>query len=124
MKGRFWSGGAVFVGILCNALQAAEVDWQLLETYCIDCHNFDDQAGGVAFDVMPRDHLIEDAEVWEKAVRKVRTGLMPPAGKPRPAGTELAGFVSGLEHRLDDEQAAAPNPGSEGMGRLNRAEYA
>lgn len=124
MKYMYWLGGAAFAGILGNPLQAAEADWQVLETYCTDCHNFDDQAGGIAFDVMARDQLAGDAEVWEKAVRRIRTGLMPPAGKPRPARTELDGFVAHLEHQLDGEQSTAPNPGNEGMARLNRAEYA
>src|SRR5690606_19412173 len=84
----------------------------------------DDQAGGVAFDLLPWDRLKDDAAVWEMAVRKIRTGLMPPAGKPRPHDAELASFVASLEQQLDAEYATAPNPGYVGMGRLNRAEYA
>jgi hypothetical protein len=99
------------------------VDWSLVETYCGDCHNLDDQAGGVAFDLLSRDSLIDDAATWELAVRKLRTGMMPPAGKPRPAPAVLDGLAAQLEIRLDTEHAAHPVRGSAGMGRLNRAEY-
>ncbi len=100
-----------------------EVDWPVVETYCGDCHNLDDQAGGVAFDLLPRDSLIDDAATWELAVRKLRTGMMPPAGKPRPEPAVLDGLAAQLETRLDTEHAAHPHAGSAGMGRLNRAEY-
>lgn len=101
----------------------AEVDWGLLNTYCEECHNLDDQAGGIAFDVLPRDAIAGDAETWEMAIRKMRTGMMPPAGKPRPERGVLDGFVASLENRLDEEAVARPRPQSAGMGRLNRAEY-
>jgi len=99
------------------------VEWALLDNYCSECHNFDDQAGGIAFEILSRDSLKSDAATWEKALRKLRTGLMPPSGKERPAHAELGDFIAHLESRLDTEQSQAPNPGDEGMGRLNRAEY-
>ncbi len=99
------------------------VDWPLLDTYCGECHNLDDQAGGVAFDLMPRDALVADAETWELAIRKLRTGMMPPAGEPRPEPALLDSFAAQLETRLDTEHATQPHSGSAGMGRLNRAEY-
>lgn len=99
------------------------VDWTLLENYCSECHNLDDQAGGIAFDLLQHDALAGDADTWELAIRKIRTGMMPPAGKPRPERAVLDGFVATLANRLDSEAAAHPNPGSAGMGRLNRAEY-
>jgi hypothetical protein len=121
---------ASFVGLLALALPGVQaqpaheaVDWNLLDTYCGDCHNFDDQAGGVAFELLPRDALATDAEIWEMAIRKMRTGMMPPAGKPRPVRAVFDGFVASLENRLDEEAVARPAPQSAGMGRLNRAEY-
>lgn len=101
----------------------ADVDWALLENYCGECHNLDDQAGGIAFDLLSHDALAADAETWELAIRKIRTGMMPPAGKPRPERAVLDGFVATLANQLDSEQADHPQPGSAGMGRLNRAEY-
>ncbi len=99
------------------------VDWSVMDTYCGDCHNLDDQAGGVAFDLLPHDALIGDAATWELAVRKLRTGMMPPAGKPRPEPAVLDKLATQLETRLDSEHAAHPQLTHTGMGRLNRAEY-
>lgn len=99
------------------------VDWAMLDRYCMDCHNFDDQAGSLAFDILPHDTLVADADVWELAIRKIRTGMMPPAGEPRPARVELDGLAMQLAARLDSEHRLDPDPGNEGMGRLNRGEY-
>jgi hypothetical protein len=63
-------------------------------------------------------------EVWEKVVRKLRAGTMPPIGRPRPEKASAAGFVSWLEAALDRAAAAAPNPGRAPLHRLNRTEYA
>jgi hypothetical protein len=125
MKSAFWLVGTSTVAsiVFCSALQAAEPDWDVLDTYCLDCHNFDDQAGSIAFDILPRDELLLDEEIWEKAFRKIRTGLMPPAGKPRPELGEFSSFVSHVENVLDSQRASQPNPGHEGLARLNRFEY-
>jgi hypothetical protein len=98
-------------------------DWNFIDQYCSECHNFDDQAGGLAFDIIDHDSLLAEADAWELAVRKLRTGMMPPAGKARPPLDVLNSFVSTIENRLDSEQSSRPDPGNEGMGRLNRAEY-
>jgi hypothetical protein len=68
-------------------------------------------------------HVGADAETWEKVVRKLRTGIMPPAGMPRPTQTESAAFVSSLEAALDHAARAHPDPGRPALHRLNRAEY-
>lgn len=103
--------------------QMAQVDWALIDKYCTDCHNLDDYAGSTAFDLMPHDSLTADADTWELAIRKVRTGMMPPAGKPRPPRAELDALTTALGAALDEEYALTPNPGSEGLARLNREEY-
>jgi len=100
-----------------------EVDWDLIDEYCTECHNLDDFAGSTAFDLMPRDSLIEDADTWEMAIRKVSTGMMPPAGEPRPPRAALDRLTHNLGAALDAEYARTPNPGSEGLARLNREEY-
>jgi Protein of unknown function (DUF1592)/Protein of unknown function (DUF1588)/Protein of unknown function (DUF1587)/Protein of unknown function (DUF1585)/Protein of unknown function (DUF1595) len=64
-----------------------------------------------------------NAEIWEKVVRKLRTGAMPPVGRPRPDTAMLTGFVSSLETALDRAAAAKPNPGRPVAHRLNRSEY-
>jgi len=97
---------------------------KLLDRYCLDCHNTVDWAGGVAFDALSTDSLSEDAETWEKAIRKMRTGLMPPAGEPRPTRAELEAFAGELEGRLDRAAQRHPHPGPSSLRRLNRTEYA
>jgi hypothetical protein len=102
----------------------AEHQWGLLQQYCFECHNFEDWAGGVAFDTMTADTVAADAEIWEEAVRKLRGGLMPPPGEPRPDQAGTASFVGWLEGYLDHTAAAAPVPGRVALHRLNRTEYA
>lgn len=97
--------------------------WNLLDRYCTDCHNTVDWAGGVAFDALDPAALTEDAETWEKAIRKMRTGMMPPAGKPRPPRSQLDRFAGELEARLDATGLARPHPGTKSLHRLNRTEY-
>ena len=96
----------------------------VLDRYCVGCHNSAERAGGVALDGSTLDALRENRDVWEHAVRKVRTGFMPPAGEPRPERAALDRFAAALEQRLDAAARAAPNPGFKGVSRLNRAEYA
>ncbi len=96
--------------------------WQVLDQYCIGCHNLDDFSGGLALDLMNEADFHSDAMAWEKVVRKLRTGLMPPAGEARPDRTTLDGVAGWLETRLDAVDTV--NPGTETISRLNRAEYA
>jgi hypothetical protein len=64
------------------------------------------------------------ADLWEKVIRKVRAGMMPPAGMPRPDAATLDAFVGQLETTIDRAAAASPRPGRTALHRLNRAEYA
>jgi hypothetical protein len=98
--------------------------WSLLQKSCEKCHNATDWAGGLAFDTMTPDNIAADAEVWEKAVRKLRGRLMPPPGEPQPSGETLDSFVRWMEGRLDAAAAEQPSPGNVGVHRLNRTEYA
>jgi hypothetical protein len=66
----------------------------------------------------------KDAELWEKAVRKLRGGMMPPPGARRPDPAAAESFVTALERELDAAAARNPNPGRVALHRLNRAEYA
>ena len=96
----------------------------MLGKYCTDCHNTTDWAGGVAFDALSPDDIATDSETWEKAIRKLETGMMPPAGKPRPTRAVLEGFAGELAARLDKAGLAHPYPGTKSLHRLNRTEYA
>jgi hypothetical protein len=99
----------------------------VLQRYCLTCHNQNLKNRGtvpIAFDTLNLSNVSGDAEVWEKIVRKVRTGLMPPAGRPRPDQAAHDAFVKAMESALDGAAAAHPNPGrTEPFHRLNRAEY-
>src|SRR5687767_3520752 len=69
----------------------------LLNQYCITCHNSRAQMGGLALDSVSLDSVTANAEVWEKVIRKVRAGLMPPAGRPRPPRATLDAFAGAIE---------------------------
>jgi hypothetical protein len=96
----------------------------LLDQYCITCHNGRTKAGGLAIDALDYEHVEADAPRWEKVVRKIRTGMMPPSGARRPERRDLDAFASELETRLD--RVAAPDRGLDmpALHRLNRTEYA
>jgi len=102
----------------------AKKQWSLVENYCFKCHNTDDWAGTIAFDTMSFDDLPASADVWEKAVRKLRGRLMPPPGKPQPDNAAVASLVSFLERSLDAADVGHTLVGREGLHRLNRREYA
>lgn len=101
----------------------SEAQWQLLEDYCVDCHNLDDFSGGLAIDLMDHDAIAADAEVWEKVVRKLRGRLMPPPGQAKPASEKVDALVAWLEGNLDQPRPLEQN-GEKLLHRLNRTEYA
>ncbi len=96
----------------------------LLDRYCVTCHNERLQTAGLTLDRMDVANVSAGAEVWEKVVRKLRAGAMPPVGRPRPDKATHDGFVSWLETELDRAAVAMPNPGRTAtFHRLNRTEY-
>ena len=99
----------------------------LLQRYCITCHNERLAARGTVPLALQTADLADvpgNAEVWEKVIRKLRTGSMPPAGRPRPEAAASDGFAAWLETGIDRVAAARPNPGrTEPLHRLNRTEY-
>ncbi len=96
----------------------------ILDRYCVACHNDAELAGDVSFESLDRQPLAGHSEVWEAAVRKLRTGLMPPLGEPRPERAVLDAFAASLEAELDAAWVRAPNPGVRPLARLTRTEYA
>ena len=104
---------------------AAPTDSQraLLDRYCVACHNQQLRTGGLLLDQVDVEHVAEAAEVWERVVRKLRAGQMPPPGRPRPERTAYDGFATWLETELNRAAAARPNPGRPVVRRLNRLEY-
>jgi len=97
---------------------------QLIDNYCVKCHDQEHWKGGLALDAMDPHDAAADPDVWEKVARKLRTGMMPPAGEKRPDKAGYESLISYLETRLDAGAAAHPNPGRpSAVHRLNRTEY-
>jgi hypothetical protein len=97
---------------------------EFLNSYCITCHNQRLKTGGLMLDTLDPANVGTDAATWEKAVVKLRAGLMPPSGARRPQQAAIDQFTASLETALDRAAAASPNPGrTEPFHRLNRAEY-
>jgi mono/diheme cytochrome c family protein len=95
----------------------------VLDKYCVTCHNQRMKTGGLALDVLGLAQVGEHADVWEKVVRKIRTGAMPPVGRPRPEKALSESLASSLEADLDRAALEHPNPGRPTLHRLNRVEY-
>jgi mono/diheme cytochrome c family protein len=95
-----------------------------IDKYCVTCHNQRLRTGDLALDAPELSNVAAHADVWEKVIRKVRAGMMPPAGLPRPEAASREALVASLESTLDAAARATPNPGRPLAHRLNRAEYA
>ncbi|HEX6216319.1 MAG TPA: DUF1587 domain-containing protein, partial [Vicinamibacterales bacterium] len=106
-----------------------ETQTALVKQYCATCHNDRNKnnAGGLSlqgFDAAKVGHDAQAADVAEKMIRKLRSGMMPPAGARRPDASAIDAFATSMETRLDQAAALNPNPGHRPFQRLNRAEYA
>ncbi len=115
--------GGVAIAVMRMHSRADERSWATIEKYCVECHNEIDLTADIAFDRMSPEHIAANAEVFEAAIRKLRSGLMPPAGELRPDPESVEQLASWLESEID---AAADKPalGRVALRRLNRREYA
>ena len=107
-----------------NPAQAANPNQALINRYCVTCHNQRLKTAKLELDKLDLAHPEKDALIWERAVRKLRAGMMPPPGASRPPVDAVNALATYLEDSLDKAAAASPNPGSVRIHRLNRAEYA
>ena len=96
----------------------------LLDTYCVTCHNDRLKTANLSLEGLDLAHVAEDAEIWEKVIRKLRAGVMPPPDLPRPPLPEYEGLRDWLESEIDRAAGARVNPGAVVLHRLNRTEYA
>jgi hypothetical protein len=102
----------------------AAADPAFVKQYCATCHNDRMKAGALTLDAISVAAVDGHVDVWEKVVRKLRTGMMPPDGAPQPPAALRASFTAALETSLDRAAARRPDPGMPALHRLNRAEYA
>ena len=118
-------GSALLMPLIASAGNDEKVgiaQRQLLDKYCIVCHNYTDYAGGLEFETYDPTVPQDDAKITEKMLRKLRVGMMPPAGKDRPDPVKVHDLIHSLETKIDAHEKASlfvPQ-----LHRLNRAEYA
>ena len=117
-----------FVFVFCLVANAQQAQRELIDRYCVTCHNAKSPAAGLALDSanlkIEADKIPLDAATWDKVLQKVKGGFMPPAGMPRPNTTAMNDFTAWIEGAFDRAALAHPNPGRVVLHRLNRAEYA
>jgi cytochrome c551/c552 len=109
---------------LLHAQAASPAPRALVNQYCLGCHNDKIKSGGFSWSKLDLSHPEENGEQAEKAIRKIRAGMMPPAGAPRPDPATLTTIAATLETAIDQHAAQHPNPGRPALHRLNRTEYA
>jgi hypothetical protein len=96
----------------------------VLDRYCTTCHSDRTRARGLSLTKRVVANAASDPQTWEKVIRKVETGMMPPGGAPRPNRASLDGLADAVAQSIDRAAAVAPNPGAPALHRLNRIEYA
>jgi hypothetical protein len=99
----------------------------MLDKYCVGCHNQRMALPAGAPLALDSANLADpgaDAATWERVVRKLGVGAMPPQGSPTPGAAELARFRTALAASLDAAAARRNSPGRYVLHRLNRTEYA
>jgi mono/diheme cytochrome c family protein len=107
-----------------DAVTPASGPRRLLDRYCVTCHNERLKTAGLRLDRIDVANPGAEAEVWEKVVRKVHTGTMPPSNTPQLSRDDRRALLTWLETSLDAASDAKPNPGrTETLRRLNRTEY-
>jgi hypothetical protein len=106
-----------------TAVTAAPPDAALVQKYCVTCHSHRVKTGGLSLEGMNPADAASHADVWEKAAMKLRGGMMPPQGMPRPDEPTLDAFTVALERTLDRAASTKTTPGHKPVHRLNRTEY-
>src|SRR5580698_4561609 len=136
MKRLVLGGAAVLVAVLAlsgqtpnvrqtaakTAVASPDAEYALLDEYCFTCHQGAGAPAGLELDKLDLTHVEKNADTWEKVVRKVRAGMMPPAGNPRPDAATYEAMTVWLETELDKHRVSTMPP--PGLHRLNRTEYA
>src|SRR5262245_29657445 len=103
---------------------SAATERALLDQYCVTCHNDKTKRANLTLEKLDLTTAGDHPELWERVVRKLRAGVMPPPGVRRPPLAEYEGLRDWLEAEIDRKTAGHTNPGSVILHRLNRTEYA
>src|SRR5262245_47747390 len=120
-------GCVAIVGMVATAVAAqsrVSENGAVLNQYCFTCHNQRAKTAGLSLETLDLSAIGHDAEIWEKVVRKLRSGMMPPQGAPHPDDATRNNLISWLTTELDRAAAANPNPGRPLLSRLNRTQSA
>ena len=96
----------------------------LIRQYCLPCHDTETQSGGLALEGVSTENPAEHPGIWERVIRRLGAGEMPPGGLPRPDANSVSAFTGALETELDTAARRTPYAGRGVIRRLNRTEYA
>ena len=97
---------------------------QLVNQFCVVCHNEQLANAGLIIPEVSHESIINNAETWERVIRKLQTRAMPPLDMPRPSENQYQEFLAFLQNTIDSSAAVEPNPGRvHAFHRLNRLEY-
>src|SRR5580693_6613875 len=104
-----------------TAPSTATTERAVVDKYCVVCHNAKLKTANLLLDQLDLAHVGAHAEIGEKVVRKLRAGMMPPTGMPRPDPATTTALIAWMENELDRSAVTyLPPPG---LHRLNRTEY-
>ena len=107
-----------------DRFREADDKFGFLQENCMECHNDEDWAGSLAFNLINPNEIADNVEVWEKVISKLQGRMMPPAGQPRPDTRATDEFIAWVEDYLDHAATTEQHAGRVGLHRLNRKEYA
>jgi hypothetical protein len=96
---------------------------ELVQRYCVGCHSTAAKAGGLVLQDLDPSHAADQPDIWEKVIRRVSAGEMPPKGMPRPDAAAAGAFTKALTEQLDASAEHRPFAGRPVIRRLNRTEY-
>src|ERR1051326_9594097 len=107
-----------------RAVGTATAQRALLDQYCVTCHNDRLKRANLSLEKLDLTRMADNPQLWEKVVRKLRAGVMPPPGVRRPEPVQYTALTEFLENEIDRRAMLKINPGTTILHRLNRAEYA
>ena len=119
---RFTLKPIAFVFAVLPAISQAQQSPDMIQDYCVKCHNFEDWAGKLDLESLDFNDMSHETETWELLIRKIRVGMMPPVGEDRPPAEVIEAFATEVENRIDS--TVEPVPFAPALHRLNRNEYA